>query len=309
MDTEFLRGVGAGCGSNPVSRAFPRRTARTPRLRPAPSSPQQVRVRPVHRAEGSGNQVSASLCTRGRTAPEWLSLGRPARHGRHARHSKAVGGFPHAPSTRLRGCTGPLQGGPRAVVWQAPLGFSPRHGPPRFPPGLVRPVTAGPVSVKTGRPRTPRAAALSGSWRPVSPEAQPGGATAARPPARLGGPGTVPPRHSPSGAPTAASGTGVSDGGSKGLTVTQTVNVSGRAARATHHRPIQGSGRGARHYASKGPPARQSRQARGAGGGPMSVQMATRTRAKSGRANARSLYEGRWGSPALGGPAKCPGFS
>jgi hypothetical protein len=32
-------------------------------------------------------------------------------------------------------------------------------------------------------------------------------------------------------------------------------------------------------------------QARGAGGGPRSVQVATRTRAKSGRANAQSLYE------------------
>jgi hypothetical protein len=36
----------------------------------------------------------------------------------------------------------------------------------------------------------------------------------------------------------------------------------------------------------------------------MGVQVATRTRAKSGRADARSLYEGRWGSPALGDPAK-----
>ena len=48
MDTELLRGVGAGCGSNSVSRARapwppPRRTPRTPRIRPAPSSPKQVR--------------------------------------------------------------------------------------------------------------------------------------------------------------------------------------------------------------------------------------------------------------------------
>jgi hypothetical protein len=62
--------------------------------------------------------------------------------------------------------------------------------------------------------------------------------------------------------PMRPSGTGVSDGGTKGLTVTQTVQryresegLWARAARATHHLPDQGSGRGARHYAGPTGPA------------------------------------------------------
>jgi hypothetical protein len=122
-------------------------------------------------------RAAASLRTRGRTVPERPALGRPARPGRHAWHSKAVGSAARAPlaehtheRTQCRR-TGPTQGGPRAVAWQVPLDFHPRHCPLRFPPGLARPVTAGPVYVKTGRPRTPRAAALSGSstGRPVFP--------------------------------------------------------------------------------------------------------------------------------------------
>ncbi len=49
-----------------------------------------------------------------------------------------------------RARTGPTQGGPRAAAWQVPLDFHPRHCPPRFPPGLARPVTAGPVPLRRG---------------------------------------------------------------------------------------------------------------------------------------------------------------
>ncbi len=122
--------------------------------------------------------------------------GGPALPGKHAWHSKAVGGA--APRAE-HGRTGPTQGGPRAVAWQAP---------PALPAAVstrARPASNGrPSFCKTWRPLTPRAAAVSGSWRPVSPEAQLEGATAVLPAARLGEPCTAPPRHSPSGAPTAA---------------------------------------------------------------------------------------------------------
>ncbi len=173
--------------------AFPRHTTRTPRLHSTPSSPQQVRVRPVRRAEGSGNQARTSLRTRGKTAPERLPLGRPTRPGRHARHSKAVGGAAaRAEHTHMR----THWSDPGRLVGRRLAGTA-RLSPPALPGAVstrARPArNGGPGSDKTGRPRTPRAAVLSGSWRSVSPEAQPGGAKAARPVARLGEPGTVPP--------------------------------------------------------------------------------------------------------------------
>ncbi len=142
--------------------------------------------------------------TRGRTAPARLSTGGSARPGRHARQSKAVGGVaPRAEHTHARmHRSGPGRPAGRRLAGTARLSSPAR---PAAVSTRARPASnGGPGSVKMGRPRTPRAAALSGSWLSVSPEAQPGGATAARPAARLGEPCTVPPRHSPSGAPTAA---------------------------------------------------------------------------------------------------------
>jgi hypothetical protein len=165
MDTELLRGVGAGCGSNPVSMArapqhAPSLHSRTPATASSQAGKQVSAGCATPRS--AGRQVRASLRTRGEAAREWHrkgALSGPVGTPGQARPWRTA---PHALSRHDNGRIAQPQGGPRAAIQQVPHGFHPWPAQPRFPIGPTRPVTAGLFSAKTGRPRTPRVAALSG---------------------------------------------------------------------------------------------------------------------------------------------------
>ncbi len=109
-----------------------------------------------------GRQVRASLRTRGEAARERQRKGALSGPVGTPGQARPWGTLPHAPSIREDGCIAQPQGGQQAAIQQVPRGFHPwpcsasvhnRARPAR---------NGGPGSVKTGRPRTSRAAALSG---------------------------------------------------------------------------------------------------------------------------------------------------
>jgi hypothetical protein len=241
MDTELLRGVGAGCESNLVSRA------RAPWLLPASPPAHTHPPRSVFPEAGSHLTRPSP---RSQREPGTCKLA----HGcasLHRRGGAPGGAAPRAEHTHARmhrsdpglpmGCC--LTG----TTWLSPLAR----------PALVSSrahsaSNCGVGSVKMGRPRTPRAVALSGSWRPMSSEAQPVGASATLPAARLEEPDTVPPCHSPSGAPTAAPYSGRRSQRALGKFGTGLAGTS--PVRPTVQDPVNGRGAGRNPQTARGEP-------------------------------------------------------